>query len=506
MSKKSEKGQALPLAIGTLLLAMLVIIPFVQFTSTNLINSRQHEDIMLDQYANDAAVEHALWRLAYGTLADQLTTPGDNYTYTLPVAVNERQPLIDITANATPTSGNVSNTTIDSDSIVTGLTGLGNIVNVSGNVYAVVYWDTNNDGWVATFTVANDGSVTPGAISTYEFGNVDGITPDIIHVSGDVYAIAYRGNRSDGFVCTVTIATNGTITQSKIDTLEFDTSNGWAPDILHVSGDVYAIFYRSTGADGFVKTVEIATNGQITNTVIDTLEFNTSRGLSPSALHISGDIYAVAVSGPGSDGWLHTVEIAADGQITNTVVDSYEYDTVQGNQPSLVSIFGDVYAIAYQGAQGDGWLVTLNIATNGTITKSLIDSLEFDTVSCTHPKLAKIVSDTYGIVYEGPGNDGWVVIVTIQVNGNIFDEIVDSLEFDPAFGETPQILHVDGNVYMVMHDDQNNIGQATTFEIESTTGSSYGLYLIECSVNGRTTRVSANVTGATVVVISWTVE
>jgi hypothetical protein len=503
---KQEKGLALPLALGALLLAMLVIIPFVQFTSTTLVNSRQYQDIMLDQYANDAAVEHALWQLSYGTLAEQFASPGDNYTYTLPVAVNERQPLIDITANVTPTSGSITNTTIDNDSVATGLMGLGNIVHISGNVYAVVYWDINSDGWVSTFTVADDGTITPGAISTYEFGPVDGLQPNIIHVSGNVYAVAYRGLRSDGFVRTITIATDGTITQSVIDTLEFDTSNGWAPDVIHVSGDVFAIFYRGTGADGFVKTVEITTGGQITNTVIDTLEYNTSRALSPSALHIGGDIFAVAYSGPLSDGWLSTIEIAANGQITNSVVDTYEYDTTQGNHPSLVSVFGDVYAIAFQGALGDGFLVTLEIDASGTITKSLIDSLEFETVSCADPHLANVVSDTYGIVYEGPGNDGWLATVTIQINGNIFDQVFDTLEFDPAFGETPQILHVDGSVYIVMHDDQNNIGQVTTFEIESTTGSAYGGYVIISTVNGRTTRVSANVTGGSVIIQSWVIE
>jgi len=485
---------------------MLVIIPFVQFTSTVLMGSQQHEDIMLDQYANDAAVEQALWRLSYGTLADQLTTPGDNYTYTLPVAVNGRQPLIDITANATPTSGNITNNVIDNDTFATGLSGLGNITHISGNVYAVVYWDSNSDGWVATFDVADDGIITPGAISTYEFGTSDGVNPDIVHVSGDVYAVAYQGQRSDGFVSTVTIAANGTITQSTIDTLEYDTSNGEEPDIIHVSGDIFAIFYQGAGSDGFGKTVEIATNGQITDSVIDTLEYDTKNGVHPNVVHISGDIYAVAVSGNGSDGWVYTIEIAANGQITNTVVDAYEFDAGNSFQPNLVSVFGDVYAITYKGSLSHGFLVTLHIAANGTITKSLIDSLEFETSSCENPHLANIVSDTYGIVYEGPGNDGWLVIVTIQINGNIFDQIVDSYEFDPAFGYTPQITHVAGNVYMVAHEDQTNTGQLTTFEIESTVGSSYGLYLIECSVNGRTTRVSANITGATVIINSWVIE
>jgi hypothetical protein len=55
----------------------------------------------------------------------------------------------------------------------------------------------------------------------------------------------------------VEIATDGQITNTVIDTLEFDTSDGFEPDIIHVSGDFYAIAYRGINNDGFLKTVEI---------------------------------------------------------------------------------------------------------------------------------------------------------------------------------------------------------------------------------------------------------
>jgi hypothetical protein len=93
----------------------------------------------------------------------------------------------------------------------------------------------------------------------------------------------------------VEIATDGQITNTVIDTLEFDTSNSFDPDIIHVNADVYAIAYRGTWQDdGFLKTVEIATDGQITNTVIDTLEFDTSSGFEPKIIQVGGDVYAIA--------------------------------------------------------------------------------------------------------------------------------------------------------------------------------------------------------------------
>ncbi|MDP7200981.1 MAG: hypothetical protein QGI50_08485, partial [Dehalococcoidia bacterium] len=120
----------------------------------------------------------------------------------------------------------------------------------------------------------------------------------------------------DRFLKTVTITTNGQITNAAIDTLEFDTVKGKTPKIIPISGNVYAIAYAGYFDDGFLKTVEIANNGQITNAAIDTLEFSTLKGKTPKIIPVSGNVYAIAYSGNGSDGFLKTVQISAAGQIT----------------------------------------------------------------------------------------------------------------------------------------------------------------------------------------------
>ena len=191
-----------------------------------------------------------------------------------------------------------------------------------------------------------------------------GKAPNIIPISGNVYAIAYEGSGSDGFLTTVTIATNGQITDTVIDTLEFNTSQGKAPNIISVSGDVYTIAYEGVGGDGFLKTVTIATNGQITDTVIDTLEFDTTEGKKPNIILIADDVYGIAYEGVGGDGFLKTVTIATDGQITDTVIDTLEYDTSQGKSPNIIPVSG-VYAIAYEGNGGAGTLQTVEITTSG---------------------------------------------------------------------------------------------------------------------------------------------
>ena len=106
--------------------------------------------------------------------------------------------------------------------------------------------------------------------------------------------------------------------------------------------------YAGAGDDGFLKTVEISSSGEIMDEELDSLEYDPVKGKTPDIIHISGDVYAIAYAADGDDGWLVTVTIATNGQITNPVIDTLEFDTSNGEEPILLPISGDVYAIAYR--------------------------------------------------------------------------------------------------------------------------------------------------------------
>ena len=293
------------------------------------------------------------------------------------------------------------------------------IIPIAGDVYAVAYAGEGDDGFLKTVTIAASGQITDAVIDTLEFDTLNGETPDIVQVSGDVYAIAYAGDRNDGFLKTVTIAANGQITDAVIDTLEFDTRNGRTPDIIRISGGIYAIAYAGDKNDGFLKTVEIAANGQITDAVIDTLEFDTLNGETPDIIQVSGDVYAITYTGDRNDGFLKTVEIAANGQITDAVIDTLEFDTLKGGAPNIVRISGGIYAIAYTGDRDDGFLKTVVIAADGQITDAAIDTLEFDTLNGETPNIIPISGDLYAIAYAGDADDGFLKTVVITASGDI---------------------------------------------------------------------------------------
>ena len=353
------------------------------------------------------------------------------------------------------------------------------IIHVSGDIYAIAYQGAGDDGFLKTIEISSAGAITDTVIDTLEFDTDNGMAPDLIHVSGNIYAIAYQGDRDDGFLKTVEILSSGAITNTVIDTLEFDTAYGLIPDIIHVSGDIYAIAYQGKFSNGHLTTVEILSDGTITDTVTDTLQWDGVKGATPDIIHASGDIYAIAYQGDGDDGFLKTVEISSAGAITDTVVDTLEFDTIQGVTPDIIHVSGDIYAVAYHGVNDDGFLKTIEISSAGAITDTVVDTLEFDTVQGMVPNLNHVSGDIYAVAYQGDKDDGYLKTVEISSAGAITDSVVDTLEFDTVQGMAPDLIHVGGDIYTVAYQGDGDDGFLKTVNILS--GGTFGLAI---EING----------------------
>jgi hypothetical protein len=503
-----EKGQALPLAILALAIGMLVISPFLSHASSSLIGSRTYGEVIAHQNACDAGVEHAIWSLTRGDLAEQLPEPGDEITYQLGETLNGVSTTVTVTANVISngvTIGNIG-AAIDTLEFDTADGWEPDIIQVSGNTYAIAYRGSGNDGFVKTVSIATNGDIGNTVIDTLEFDTADGWEPDIIQVSGNVYAIAYRGPSNDGFVKTVSIAANGNIGNTVIDTLEYDTTDGYEPRIIHISGTVYAIAYRGTSNDGFVKTISIAANGDIGNTVIDTLEYDTADGYEPRIIHISGNIYAIAYRGTSYDGFVKTVSIATNGDIANTVIDTLEYDTANGYEPDIVYISGNVYAITYRGTGNDGFVKTISIAANGDIANTVIDSLEFNGVYVYEPNIIPVSSDVYVLAYRGSSNAGYLKTVSIAANGSITDTVIETVAFDTGEGYEPRIIHISGDIFAIAYRGVNSDGFVKTISINTQGGSPSASYEIVATARDSTIRAFVNTDNETASIVSWHIE
>jgi len=174
-----------------------------------------------------------------------------------------------------------------------------------------------NNGFLA---YAATGDITDPVLASLEFEPVDDDDDDIDYfmtlVSRDIFAIVYDGDSEhsgphcEGCLKTVRIGSDGTITV--IDTFDFDDEVD-DPHIIRVSDGVVAIVYEDDDSDdGILKTVGINSDGTISG-VIATLVFEDDDSQEPYITQVSGDIFAIVYNGPGDDGFLKTVDINSDG-------------------------------------------------------------------------------------------------------------------------------------------------------------------------------------------------
>jgi hypothetical protein len=343
-----------------------------------------------------------------------------------------------------------------------------NILLLTNNTYAVAYSGSDNDGFIATLKINQSGKIGV-IIDSLEFDTIRGVTPEILFIGTDTYAVVYDGVDEGGFVKTINVSANGTIANSVIDSFEYDASSGREPDTLPIGDNAYLVAYRGASGDGFFKTLNISTNGTISKTVLDTLEFDTSNGRQPSLVHVAGDVYGVAYRGSGDDGFLATVMITSAGAIAGATIDTVEFDTSRGVTPSIVKMSPGVFALAYSGSGTVGILKIMNISNGGGIISTPLDNITYDATTGNDPHLLKIAPTLLAITYRGVLDDGFVKSYRIPQNGKM-GLAIDSLEFDTENTFDPMLVSLGGDSYGVAYQGSASDGFLKSLSITSDRG------------------------------------
>ncbi len=341
------------------------------------------------------------------------------------------------------------------------------MVKVADDVVAIAYADADGDGMVVTVDIDAAGQIGAAVVDSLEFDTLDGHHPSIVHVLGDIYAIAYQGVDSDGFIVTVEITAAGAISAAVIDSLEFETVTCNSPRMIKVADNMVAIVHQGATNEGVITTVQIEADGQIGAAVTDREYEWAAHVAAPEIVHVAGNIYAIVSYDALYNGWLHTISISAAGGIGATVVDSLEFDAGFGADPDICHVLGDIYAIAYRGGGDDGFIVTVEITAAGAISAAVIDTLEFETDFCTWPDIIHIGSGIVAIAYLGTASDGFICTVQIEANGQIGAAVIDRLEFDVGAGYFPSLVFVLGDIYAIAYRGGGDDGYIKTLGIET---------------------------------------
>ncbi len=364
------------------------------------------------------------------------------------------------------------------------------IIQVDGNIFAVSY-RISTRAEVKTLEISNTGIITNHtneAIWKYAYQPASSYTintPKIIRVNPTIdpylktFAVVYpktvSADTNNGVLSTIQIAENGSILKKIFDSVLLGPVNFYAPDIVHVSNDIYAVFSRKVmyGAMS-LHTVRISNVGKVNTSFLDTLDISipvATPGTTIRIYYTIDNIYLVAFDNYGTPGiTLKTIEIANNGTIKDTVLCSYNLTKAGYSNfcsPTVIRINNDVFAVTYHStnyASKSDFISTIKILPTGNISIISMFSLNsyfssvygYDEYSDIIPITGSshLYAFVYGYDYFIPGQHrGSGIIMTIQINdtGAINPTPLSSYVFDAYGCSRPDILHIENTTYAMVY-------------------------------------------------------
>jgi len=412
--------------------------------------------------------------------------------------------------------------------LVTGTCIEPDIIHVNGDVFALAYRDTKY-AYLETFTVASSGVIkeikASVQLNTSTFSHF--YEPNIIHVDGEIYAIAYGSLYNQtipGFsIITVQITDDGIIVNGTHPLHSFNFINtflGREPRITQVIGDIYAISvgggYVSGYTTGYFATVEIDSHGHISN-IISSMVLPFKYCTETDIIKITDGIIAIAYNkGETSTGSLMTVQIDGSGNIVNGPnglwIDIFNFSVFHnGLEPAIARVSGNIYAIAYganTGVSGLGYVGTFFIDDDGIITRPGLDWLQLTALSCGEPDIAVVGDGIVAVAFAGISSfNPYTVVVTIRViiegsdSGKIRHPELDIFSFPGRNGLTPSISPLNSleKRYVIVYGGGNGIqGLIGTIEVNMVGSSQWVMRkgnMFNFEMNGDRITASINING-----------
>jgi len=343
------------------------------------------------------------------------------------------------------------------------------VINVVGNIYAMVSEDSLKIGRLSTVKISDLGEID--RIQSVTFGNAKAkktFRPIITQISEELYLVSF--NDWDGYIHlrTYKILSNGSITYTGNEkictdyTIENDPNRPNRPSQLRITENICAIAYwgKNINDIGILKTLDISTNGKIT--FIETMTYEV--GYDPCLVRVNGAVYALAYRNFSNHGIIKTFNINPTGHIVS--IDKNVYSgTTFAYQPSLIKVTGNFIAVAYRNDLSLGYVNIINISSNGIIQLTNETEIFESTIgNCFNPCIIRIDEDKYVIAYSTADNSGYSLgyVVTLKLwnNGSI-GPIDPRIEFEVSEGLNtrcfnPIILRIKNYLFAVSYEGFGN--------------------------------------------------
>ena len=145
---------------------------------------------------------------------------------------------------------------------------------------------------------------------------------------------------------------------------------------------------------------------------------------------------------------------------------AYEFDSSKGKTPALAQIDATHYLCAYEGDGDDGWAVVLTVnPLNWTVSRST--PFEFDTKKGKTPALTQIDASHYFCTYTGDGDDGWATVLNVDTSTWTISQ-GNKFEFDTKKGMTPASVRIDNDHHICVYTGDGDDGCAEVLDPNSS--------------------------------------
>jgi hypothetical protein len=354
----------------------------------------------------------------------------------------------------------------------------------STDIYAIVYKGPSGHLYMTTLQITADGTINKVVKERKVLDSIDCYNPDIVYTDNDYYGIVYSvrefylaANRFVGRLQIAQVSTTGAITAQRAYH-NFGSSSTAAgimqyPNIINVNNDYFSIVYRDSDTDGSLRAVELK-NGFIifVDNVVYKFDNDNTSALPLRIIHVSGDVFAVFYGDREGafirGGTIRTMRLSSEGKMQDTI--DYALllppaDWSQFTNPEIIRITGDIFAVTYR-VSNRAEVKTFEISSLGIITNHTNDPVwkyafqPASSYAINSPKIIKVNPtidtpiDTYAIVYPktigSDTNNGVLLTIKIADNGSVLKNIDDSVLLGPINFYAPDIVHVSNDIYAIV--------------------------------------------------------
>ncbi len=209
----------------------------------------------------------------------------------------------------------------------------------------------------------------------------------------------------------------------------FESEHGYDFMLSRIDDTHHLCVYPSQygGYIGRAVILIVDSNNWTVNTVVEPLTFATNCDAYSFLSRIDDTHFLCAYQGPDSDGWAVILTVNTNDW-SISMETPFEYDEQLGGEPNLSKIDSTHFLCAYKGVDADGYAVVLTVdPVDWSISSET--PFEFDEMRADYPYLCKIDDAHYLCSYEGPGHDGWAVVLNVELPGVGIadDEIISNI-------------------------------------------------------------------------------